>query len=376
MTTAVPRLVGLVLLACFVTVTATLWGATAASAATVTTTVNGMTFSADDTSVPPVATLTGYTPGPVNVVIPSTVVIGATTYTVTVVGDHAFTNKNLSSMVIPDTVTTIEAWAFDSATLTSITIGYGVTTIGIQAFSNNNNLPSIVIPPSVTSIGFAAFAADGFHSVTVGSGVTTIGSYAFGYNPLASVTIPDGVLTIADHAFFSNTPLSSVTFLGHAPTSVGALAFNNTSPLVSYFWRFGSPQSAGGFTGPAWNGYPTQAIATRSFDSNGHGTAPAPANAVVGQALAAPADPTASGYSFAGWYVAASGGSPLDLATLAITGDQTLFAQWTTAAAAGPALAATGATAQPALVAALALLALGIAFRFVRPRPARRAKPR
>jgi uncharacterized repeat protein (TIGR02543 family) len=76
---------------------------------------------------------------------------------------------------------------------------------------------------------------------------------------------------------------------------------------------------------------------TLTFAADGHGTAPATENVVQGTAPTKPADPTASGYTFRGWYTDAQ------LTTLAdfsapLSAATTFYAKWT----ANPALAATG----------------------------------
>ena len=63
-----------------------------------------------------------------------------------------------------------------------------VTTIGQHAFEDNQ-LTSVVIPSSVTSIGYQAFYKNRLTSVVIPSGVTTIESQAFLNNQLTSVTI-------------------------------------------------------------------------------------------------------------------------------------------------------------------------------------------
>ena len=65
----------------------------------------------------------------------------------------------------------------------SITFGnskYSVTSIGDGAFSGCSGLTSITIPNSVTSIGNYAFRnCSGLTSITIPNSVTSIGEYAF-----------------------------------------------------------------------------------------------------------------------------------------------------------------------------------------------------
>ena len=66
---------------------------------------------------------------------------------------------------------------------------------------------------------------------------------------------------------------------------------------------------------------------TVTFDSQG-GSAVASQTVAVGTAVARPADPTRSGYSFQGWYTAAEGDTQWNFAD-PVTGNMTLFARWT-----------------------------------------------
>jgi hypothetical protein len=95
---------------------------------------------------------------------------------VTKIGDNAFSNPNITSVVIPN----------------------GVTSIGDRAFYGCEKLTSITIPASVTSIGDSAF---------------------FGCTSLASITIPASVKTIGYNTFGDCRNLISVTFAGSIPSS-------------------------------------------------------------------------------------------------------------------------------------------------------------
>ncbi|MDR3171053.1 MAG: leucine-rich repeat domain-containing protein [Treponema sp.] len=119
--------------------------------------------------------------------------------------------------------------AFSEDQLTSVTIPNSVTTIGKDAFSWNK-LTSVTIPNSVTSIGENAFSENQLTSVTISNSVTTIGNGAFSWNKLTSVTIPNSVISIGSYAFFDNQ-LTSVT-IPNSVTSIGGSAFDSGVNVV------------------------------------------------------------------------------------------------------------------------------------------------
>ena len=240
--------------------------------------------SADPTTV----AVTGYEmAGGTTVDIPGSVVAGAA-YTVTSIGDYAFESNLLTSVTIPNSVTSIGNFAFyinrlesvtvpDSVTsigfgafrenkLTSVTIGDSVTSIGNYAF-HNNLLTSVTIGDSVTSFGNGAFSSNKLGSVTIPDSVTSIGSEAFRNNWLTSVTIPASVTSIGDVAFGDNASLTSVTFVGPAPTTVGTSALGVPAAVqVYYYEKYGLAAGAtDGFTAPTWKLYPASVLAPTAF---------------------------------------------------------------------------------------------------------------
>ena len=160
-----------------------------------------------------------------DVSIPATVENAGTIYTVTKIGDEAFSwCRNLKSINIPDGVTSIESGAFSyCSSLASIDIPDGVVSIGESAFDNCGSL----------------------ESVTLGSGVETIGDYAFSYcRSLASIDIPDGVVSIGDEAFYFCGSLESVT-LGSGVGTIGDYAFAYCSSLTEITCRATVPPVCG-----------------------------------------------------------------------------------------------------------------------------------
>jgi uncharacterized repeat protein (TIGR02543 family) len=372
-------------------------GATAAYAAVETFTVGSFTFSADSANVSAGATITATT-GAGAITIPATVTSGSFTYDVTTIGENLFFGRSVESVTIPNSVTTISEGAFRRAGLESVTIPDSVITIGDLAFSyNNDSLRSVTIGNSVTTIGAEAFAGNLLTSVTIGTGVTAIGGGAFADNPLAWFLVPASVTDVAV-APLCNSGARTVTFdsvegsavsraiacsalavpTPVAPTRTGFTLTGWSAQLSGGdLFNFSSPVTANTTLFAQWSA-PSHSV---TFNSQG-GSDVTARSYLAGGSVALPAAPTRAGFTFAGWFVAASGGTALvSPYSPPGTGAITLFAQWTAVpAAAAPsapsALAATGASlplAAPMGMAMLLLAAGGFALLASRRRVGRRA---
>ena len=198
-------------------------------------------INADGVSV----TVTGHKDGTNasgELIIPETKTIDGVTYTVTAIGDHAFSNCEglTGSLTIPNTVTTIGDWAFGWCTSLSgsLILGNSLTTIGNCAFNQCEGLTgSLTIPNTVTTIGYWAFSwcTSLSGSLILGNSVTAIGDNAFYHcsSLTGSLTIPNSVTAIGEYAFASCVSLTGSLILGNSLTSIG----------------FGAFQSCYGFTG-------------------------------------------------------------------------------------------------------------------------------
>lgn len=190
--------------------------------------------------------------------IPTSVTYNDIIYSVTSIGEDAFSNSSLTSITIPNSVISIGKWAFSGcSTLPSVTIPNSVTSIGGFAFSGCKALPSVTIPNSVTSIGGGAFErCSGLISITIPSSVTSIGNFTFrectaltsitignsvssigksvfeGCRSLISITIPNSVTSIGNSAFKDCRGLTSVT-IGNGVTSIDEDAFSGCKSLNS-----------------------------------------------------------------------------------------------------------------------------------------------
>ena len=205
--------------------------------------------------------------------IPGSVAYAGKTFSVTSIGEAAFSNcSGLTSVVIPNSVTSIGDGAFYYCNgLTSVTIPNSVTSIGNDAFYGCRSLTSITIPNSVTSIGSNAFTncrsltsvhisnieswlkisfnssssnplfiahhlyleSNELKDLVIPQSVSSIGDYAlYGCSGLTSVTIPNGVTSIGDYTFYGCTGLTSVT-MPSSVTSIGSNAFYGCTGLTS-----------------------------------------------------------------------------------------------------------------------------------------------
>ena len=91
--------------------------------------------------------------------------------------------------------------------ITSLVIPNTVSAIGNYAFSSCNSLVSVTIPSSVTSIGYSSFSGCGsLTSVTITSSVTSIDYKGFnGCYSLTSVTCESTTPPTIDEYVFDNT---------------------------------------------------------------------------------------------------------------------------------------------------------------------------
>ena len=171
-----------------------------------------------------------------DITMPSSINVNDVDYTVTSIGEWAFSGcSGLTSIIIPNSVTGIGKEAFRNCSgLTSVTIPNSVTRIGEYAFFNCSGLTSVTIPNSVTSIGEYVFSnCTGLTSITIPNSVTSIGHCAFlNCSGLTSITIPNSVTSIGRSSFYGCSSLTSIT-IPNSVTSIGGSAFNSCSSLTS-----------------------------------------------------------------------------------------------------------------------------------------------
>ena len=170
-----------------------------------------------------------------DVVIPTTVTQEGITYRVTSIGGSAFYQAHeLISVTISEGITSIGLGAFTECNLSTITLPESLVTIGEYAFNTCRDLTSITIPKGVKSIKEAAFAqCQNLISVTIpdNSKLTLIGGHAFyDCRSLTSITIPKSVTSIERRAFAKCSKLSNVYCRPEKVPSTAADVFLDSTP--------------------------------------------------------------------------------------------------------------------------------------------------
>ena len=123
--------------------------------------------------------------------------------------NKVFTDRGLTSVIIPDCIRFIGSYAFNNNRLTSIDLPEKLDFNGPGAFANNR-LTSVAIPNGVWAVGSGAFARNRLDSVILPDSMRIIDAAAFAHNRLTSVAIPGGVTEIGFGAFADN-PLVRIT---------------------------------------------------------------------------------------------------------------------------------------------------------------------
>lgn len=209
-----------------------------------------------------------------DIVIPEYVTYDDVTYAVTSIGEYAFYNSGLTSIVLPSTLLQIGEYAFHYTGIRTIQIPTSVTTIHEGAFANsllesieipNNviemgkdvfkscenlktmlwdaNLSGDCVPSSIESITFGEHCDsipadicggnDRLTSVTISGNVKKIGEYAFNdCTGLKKIKLPEGLISIEDNAFQGCTGLSSID-LPQSLVYIGYYAFSSCTSLTS-----------------------------------------------------------------------------------------------------------------------------------------------
>jgi hypothetical protein len=133
---------------------------------------------------------------PSNLVIPEEI----DGFTVQSVGEYAFSYKNLSSLVLPDSIIRVENGAFSNNSLSYLLLPENLIFLGAYSFAFNN-ISSLSISNSVEVIGQSALQSNELTHVIIPSNVSYIGFWSFGINPLTSIIFYGSRPDISGDAF-------------------------------------------------------------------------------------------------------------------------------------------------------------------------------
>ena len=153
---------------------------------------------------------------------------------VTAIGNEAFYDRSMRSVVIPESIKEIGSEVFYSCDyLEKISIPSGISVIPEDAFRYCYNLSEVVIPNSVKEIKSRAFqSCRNLSKITVPDSVEKIGSYAFSdCQKLETAVLSKNLKSIGERAFSGCTVLKNLT-IPQSVTSVGRNIFDGCSAIT------------------------------------------------------------------------------------------------------------------------------------------------
>ena len=160
------------------------------------------------------------------------------------IGDVAFSQCGMGTIIVPGSVISMDDEAFDfTTTLTNAIIENGCPRLGDYMFDEDTSLASVTIPNSVTSIGEETFEqCTSLTNVTIPNSVTTILDFAFEESGVTSVTIPASVTNLGQAVFdycdsITNlvilAPITSIQYgLCEADPALASVTLPNTLTFI------------------------------------------------------------------------------------------------------------------------------------------------
>lgn len=168
-------------------------------------------------------------------------------------------SASIKSVFIVEGVTSVGKYAFSQLNISSITLADTIISIGDSAFYGIKSLALLTLPNSLTTIGYAAFlGCNNLEQVTGGQSLVSIGKYAFQRcDALKAIAFGRRVDCINAGAFLGCGNLTVAIFSGNAPTTFGGNVtdsgvFESVASNFTIFYHSGTT----GWTSPTWNGYP------------------------------------------------------------------------------------------------------------------------
>ena len=176
-----------------------------------------------------------YTGTSTEVVIPAEI----EDFPVVEVGSYAFSDKNVVSVVLPDSVGTVGEKCFSHCeSLQKIILPKNLKALSQKLFYGCTALKEIILPNGIEIIYEGAFSYSGLESITIPDSVKIIKPDNYNYGAFAdcknlqTVNIGNGTEVIGTQAFSGCTKLSRVT-IGSGLKMINNEAFHNCSSLTT-----------------------------------------------------------------------------------------------------------------------------------------------
>lgn len=193
------------------------------------------------------------------------------------IGDYAFKDTNVETVIIPDSVTGIKTAFFACKSLKKVELPDSVTHIASMAFLDCTSLKEINMPKNLLSIGEYAFSKTALVEVTIPKlakiekgafehistlktvifeeGYEQIGSYLgeFAFcNALEKVVVPASATKFLIDTFAYCPNLKTIDFSGNAPESeLSFLSYEFSLKDITIYYNKGTT----GWDAPVWQKY-------------------------------------------------------------------------------------------------------------------------
>lgn len=159
--------------------------------------------------------------------------------------DRAFSNKNIQSVILSDSVKSIGSSAFAGADLETIDLNQ-VEIIEESAFNKCEKLSTLIIPDTVTIIGgMLAYGCTSLNNLQLSNSISFIPRQSFnGCTTLKEVIIPDSVTAIEAYAFYKCDSLENILIpedvVSIEDYAIGYINSSTVSEILTVYGYLGS----------------------------------------------------------------------------------------------------------------------------------------
>ncbi|MBR4308090.1 MAG: leucine-rich repeat protein [Oscillospiraceae bacterium] len=192
-------------------------------------------------------TVTGFDDSVDDVIIPDCI----DEIPVVTIGQKAFANSHVRSVVFGCHITTVEAEAFNTCEqLSSVIFSPVLATMGDYAIAHCPELMGLKFPNTLVELGmYALYDNTSLRKVDLGQGITTIGNGSFyGCASLETVLFGQSLQKIGNNAFANCNKLNHVSYAGGSQQYQSIEIGSNNSPLSSAYFHYNTVSNPVRFT--------------------------------------------------------------------------------------------------------------------------------